>query len=801
MAIILSPVAKQQFIDNNDVPMANCELWTYKAGTSSMLATFSDSTGTAYNSNPIILDAGGRAEIWLDSSIAYKFVLLNRDGSVLWTVDNINSSASSGLSVNVDTIAALKAINTTNYTKAIANVAGYSALNDGGGGTFYFNSSSTLTDDGGIIIAPTTGSGRWIREASSEINVAWYGANGDGSTNNTSIFQSADTYAVANKCSLFIPNGTFNLTSNPGLASQVRFSPLAILKFSGFSLPINVVIEDTNNRHFTCLTSATVNFSKSVTKVYPEWFGALGDGSMANNTPGTDDTAAIQQALNSCPVGCAVVFNTTKKYWTGTLNPLAGTALIGSQSFENEDFANTGTASEFLANLQYNSSGTALIDLSNSTVGGLRGVKIEGFILDGTAQATSVIKLETQGSLVSKCTIRNAAYGITFGGATNASMKNRVECCNIRNCTTAGITNSGATSTYNFVSNVNFTNCAKDVDLTVPGGWVVNNIVRSSGIVESYENAPSVYQIEALGATPNDSQLVESTGGWGDNSSTFSSNTNAWKRTFLVRQSSATDYTGVRIHDALTRDAANVTPNVDTRAWYGRDFLDGSHHWGDQTKDLMALDIAPRTTDSAGILSVANLNFGNGAVQFSGMKTIRCDVGTLNYQINNNLLSVLLYASNTHQEIIPWYRYPQIPEDLTTTSTWNRSAGLQTQTVPIGQTYLPGDYVVITASMSRATWLAGPWYNEYYLWGVVTAYDIATGALTVNIKKGTYVVGGTLVNAHIMAAFPWFPQGFYISYLDTIDNTCHNLATSPINVSWAEAHGISLQTVNLLCNF
>ena len=103
--------------------------------------------------------------------------------------------------------------------------------------------------------------------------------------------------------------------------------------------------------------------------------------------------------------------------------------------------------------------------------------------------------------------------------------------------------------------------------------------------------------------------------------------------------------------------------------------------------------------------------------------------------------------------------------------------------------------------MARATWLAGPWYSEYYLWGAVTAYDYTSGALTVNIKQGTYVVGGTLVNAHVLAAFPWFPACYYAPYLDTVDNAAHNLALSPINVEWAEAHGVTLQTINTLCYF
>ena len=123
MSIILSPYPKLQFINNNGVPMAGCLLYTYRAGTSTPLATYADGTGTAYNTNPVILDAGGRASIWLDSNVAYKFVLYNSNGSILWTVDNINTTDESFIAT-IDTIADLQAINTTTMTKGTVTVLG-----------------------------------------------------------------------------------------------------------------------------------------------------------------------------------------------------------------------------------------------------------------------------------------------------------------------------------------------------------------------------------------------------------------------------------------------------------------------------------------------------------------------------------------------------------------------------------------------------------------------------------------------------------------------------------------------------
>jgi hypothetical protein len=80
-----------QFFDNNGVPLAGGLLYTYQAGTSSNLTTYTSSSGSVANPNPIVLDAGGRVpnEIWLIGGDSYKFVLESAVSVVIGTWDNI----------------------------------------------------------------------------------------------------------------------------------------------------------------------------------------------------------------------------------------------------------------------------------------------------------------------------------------------------------------------------------------------------------------------------------------------------------------------------------------------------------------------------------------------------------------------------------------------------------------------------------------------------------------------------------------------------------------------------------------
>jgi microcystin-dependent protein len=91
-SVLLSPFGiGQQFFDDNGVPLAGGLIYTYQAGSSTPLVTYTTNGGTIANANPIVLDAAGRVpqEIWLLTGFSYKFVLQNADAVLIQTLDNI----------------------------------------------------------------------------------------------------------------------------------------------------------------------------------------------------------------------------------------------------------------------------------------------------------------------------------------------------------------------------------------------------------------------------------------------------------------------------------------------------------------------------------------------------------------------------------------------------------------------------------------------------------------------------------------------------------------------------------------
>ena len=95
MAVFLSPVGgvAAQFFTNSGVPLTGGKLYTYAAGTTTPLASYTTSAGSTARTNPIVLDSAGRVpdggEIWITSA-QYKFVLKDSTDVLIATYDNVS---------------------------------------------------------------------------------------------------------------------------------------------------------------------------------------------------------------------------------------------------------------------------------------------------------------------------------------------------------------------------------------------------------------------------------------------------------------------------------------------------------------------------------------------------------------------------------------------------------------------------------------------------------------------------------------------------------------------------------------
>ena len=220
----LSPNAKQQFFDANGNPLAGGKVYTYAAGTTTPIVTYTDSTGATNNTNPIILDSRGETNIWLTPGTNYKFKLTDASDVQVWVVDNILGppGAAAGTVTSVAIAApALFTVSGSPVTSSGTLTLAYSgtALPVANGGT----GLTTTPANGELLIGNgtgytkatlTAGSNVTITNASGGITIAAAGGGG-GVTSVTATSPIASSGGAT-------PNITFSVS--PGTTGNVLTS-------------------------------------------------------------------------------------------------------------------------------------------------------------------------------------------------------------------------------------------------------------------------------------------------------------------------------------------------------------------------------------------------------------------------------------------------------------------------------------------------------------------------------------------------------------------------------------------------
>src|SRR5262249_27500073 len=133
------------------------------------------------------------------------------------------------------------------------NIDGYYRSGDGGGGKFIWRAKSAAQPDGGLVFASelpnAKGKGMWERVWAGALNVRWFGAQGDGKTDDYDALLAATEAINAGKSNvLYYPSGVYRINrikqtdSNPSkiINNDIAFTNCNGLRIYGYSAVIDV---------------------------------------------------------------------------------------------------------------------------------------------------------------------------------------------------------------------------------------------------------------------------------------------------------------------------------------------------------------------------------------------------------------------------------------------------------------------------------------------------------------------------------------------------------------------------------
>lgn len=87
----LSPVGRQQFFTDAGAPLAGGKLYFYASGTSTPATVYQDSALATPHASPVVLDAAGRATVYL-AAASLKLIVKTAGDVTMYTVDPVEAT-------------------------------------------------------------------------------------------------------------------------------------------------------------------------------------------------------------------------------------------------------------------------------------------------------------------------------------------------------------------------------------------------------------------------------------------------------------------------------------------------------------------------------------------------------------------------------------------------------------------------------------------------------------------------------------------------------------------------------------
>lgn len=227
-------------------------------------------------------------------------------GTVLNEYLNTAHNTDGTLKLDVKNIADLSSVDVTTITdKQQALVAGYYAPGDGGGGQFYYDAAAADPGNGGTIIAPSLGRGRWFRNYSGPVNVKWFGARGDGVTDDTRAVQSAIDHCASYGGAVYIPGAVFliygTLVLQPGVV--LRGENTAGEYYHGFPMSYGSTILKNNDpgvQHGPAVQLASSSGVEAIFFKCTNTGSAASSGLVSFGAQGSTNTNVVNASITSC---------------------------------------------------------------------------------------------------------------------------------------------------------------------------------------------------------------------------------------------------------------------------------------------------------------------------------------------------------------------------------------------------------------------------------------------------------------------------------------------------------------------